>query len=79
MADDPYREFEEAMTDVLAEKQFGVARHTRLWKARGAVDRIDPRHKEAVYRAERPDMALADYADRYHEYGSAHRGDQDQD
>ena len=24
-------------------------------------------------------MALADYADRQHEHGSAHRGDQDQD
>jgi hypothetical protein len=43
-----YREFEEALTEVLAEKQYSLDRRTRLAKARAAVDNRDPRYVDAV-------------------------------
>ncbi len=49
--DAKYREFEKALTDVLAEKEYILKRRTRLATARGMVDRTDPRYLEAVARA----------------------------
>jgi len=49
--DAKYREFEEALTDVLAEKEYILKRRSRLATARGLVDRTDPRYWEAVERA----------------------------
>ena len=49
--DAKYREFEEALTDVLAEKEYILKRRSRLATARGLVDRTDPRYWEAVDRA----------------------------
>jgi hypothetical protein len=46
-----YREFEEALTEVLAEKEYSLDRRTRLAKARAVVDNRDPRYREAVDRA----------------------------
>jgi hypothetical protein len=52
MSDDVnYREFEEALTDVLAETEYSLKRRSRLAKARGSVDKTDPRYFEAVDRA----------------------------
>jgi hypothetical protein len=49
--DDPYREFEEALTDKLTETEYSLARVSRLAKARAAVDQFDPRYIDAVNRA----------------------------
>jgi hypothetical protein len=49
--DAKYREFEEALTDVLAEKEYILKRRSRLATARELVDRTDPRYLEAVERA----------------------------
>jgi hypothetical protein len=49
--DAKYREFEEALRDVLAEKEYILKRRSRLATARGLVDRTDPRYWEAVERA----------------------------
>jgi len=49
--DDPYREFEEALTDVLTETAYNLSRRTRLANARAAVDQNDHRYIEAVNRA----------------------------
>ncbi len=44
MSDDvDYREFEQSLTDVLTESHFSHPRLARLWKARGAVNKVDPR------------------------------------
>ena len=51
MNDDPYREFEDALTDVLTETAYSLSRRTRLANARAAVDQNDPRYIEAVNRA----------------------------
>ncbi len=51
MNDDPYREFEEALTDVLTETVYNLSRRTRLANARAAVDHNDPRYIETVNRA----------------------------
>ena len=51
MNDDPYREFEEALTDVLTETVYNLSRRTRLANARAAVDQNDPRYIETVNRA----------------------------
>jgi hypothetical protein len=52
MSDDTkYREFEDALTDVLAETHYSLDRRTRLAKARRSVDNRDPRYLEAVERA----------------------------
>jgi hypothetical protein len=51
MSDDEYREFEEALTDVLTETAYSLRRRTRLANARAAVDQHDPRYIEAVNRA----------------------------
>jgi hypothetical protein len=52
MADDAaYREFEEALRARLAETEPGLKRVSRLAKARGLVDKTDPRYLEAVTRA----------------------------
>ncbi len=48
MNDDPYREFEQALTDVLTETAYNLSRRTRLANARAAVDQNDPRYIEAV-------------------------------
>ena len=48
MSDDEYREFEEALTDVLTETAYSPRRRTRLANARAAVDQHDPRYIEAV-------------------------------
>jgi hypothetical protein len=48
---DPYREFEEALTDVLTETAYNLSRRTRLANARAAVDQNDHRYIEAVNRA----------------------------
>ena len=50
MSDDEYREFEEALTDVLTETAYSPRRRTRLANARAAVDQHDPRYIEAVDR-----------------------------
>jgi hypothetical protein len=49
--DDPFREFEDALTDVLTETAYSLSRRTRLANARAAVDQNDPRYIEAVNRA----------------------------
>ena len=49
--DDPYREFEDALTDVLTETAYSLSRRTRLANARAAVDQNEPRYIEAVNRA----------------------------
>jgi hypothetical protein len=49
--DAKYREFEEALTDVLSEKEHILKRRARLATARELVDRTDPRYWEAVERA----------------------------
>jgi len=41
--DDPYREFDEALTDVLTETAYNLSRRTRLANARAAVARRAPR------------------------------------
>ena len=41
--DDPYREFEEALTDVLTETAYHPSRRARLANARAAVDQNDHR------------------------------------
>ena len=46
-----YREFEEALSEKLAETEYSLKRVTRLAKARGLVDKTDPRYLEAVTRA----------------------------
>ncbi len=50
-----YREFEDALTDVLAENEFGLARHSRLFDVRTRLRShpdFDPTaYKKAVYRA----------------------------
>jgi hypothetical protein len=46
-----YIEFEQALTEVLAEKEYSLNRRTRLAKARAAVDNQDPRYWQAVDRA----------------------------
>jgi hypothetical protein len=53
MADDAYayREFEEALTDVLIEKHYSADRRARLSRARAAVNNRDPRYLKAVDRA----------------------------
>ncbi len=51
MSDDPYREFEYALTDVLCETRYSATRRRRLKKARDAVDRNDPRDEQAIDRA----------------------------
>ena len=51
MVADPYREFEEALTDVLTETAYNLSRRTRLANARAAVDQNDHRYIEAVNRA----------------------------
>ena len=48
--DDPYREFEEALTDVLTETAYNLSRRVR-WNARAAVDQNDHRYIEPVNRA----------------------------
>jgi len=47
---DPYREFEKALADVLIEEQFGIDRHSRLARARVAVDPRSFRYNEIVTR-----------------------------
>lgn len=49
--DQKYREFEDALADVLAETQYSLNRRTRLAKARASVDKADPRYREALDRA----------------------------
>jgi hypothetical protein len=49
--DAKYREFEEALKDVLAEKVYILKRRARLATARGLVERTDPRYLQAVERA----------------------------
>ena len=51
MVADPYREFEEALTDVLTETAYNLSRRTRFANARAAVDQNDHRYIEAVNRA----------------------------
>jgi hypothetical protein len=46
-----YDEFEVALRDVLAEREFKLDRRTRLAKARAAVNKDDPRYRRAVDRA----------------------------
>jgi hypothetical protein len=46
-----YREFEEALRDVLAETDYSLKRRTRLSKARASVVRTDQRYGEALERA----------------------------
>jgi hypothetical protein len=53
MADDPYHEFEEALTDVLCEEEFNLTRRRRLVRARERINQHDERYVEAVKRAER--------------------------
>ena len=48
MNDDPFREFEDALTDVLTETAYNLSR--RVDNARAAVDQNDPRYIEAVNR-----------------------------
>jgi len=50
MADDPYHEFEEALTDVLCEEEFNLTRRRRLVRARERINQHDPRYVEAVKR-----------------------------
>ncbi len=40
MVDDPYREFEEALTEVLCEELFDLTRCRRLVRARERINRI---------------------------------------
>jgi hypothetical protein len=49
--DAKYREFKEALTDVLTEKEHILKRRSQLATAQGLVDRTDPRYWEAVERA----------------------------
>jgi hypothetical protein len=52
MSDDAaYREFEDALSAVLAETEYSVERRSRLAKARGFVNKQDRRYEEAVDRA----------------------------
>jgi len=52
-SDAAYVEFEEALANVLAEhpQKDGIARRSRLAKARAAVDQNDPRYLQAINRA----------------------------
>ena len=47
---DPYREFERALADVLIEEHYGIDRHSRLARARIAVDSRSFRYMEIVTR-----------------------------
>lgn len=47
---DPYREFEKALADVLIEEQYSLDRHSRLARARFAVDSRSFRYMEIVTR-----------------------------
>jgi len=49
--DERYREFEEALTKLLAEKEYSLARRTRVAKARRGLHIDDPRYSEALDRA----------------------------
>lgn len=51
MADDPYHEFEEALTDILCEEEFDIIRRRRLVKARERISDHDPRYVLAAKRA----------------------------
>ena len=55
MSEDAYREFEDALADVIVDAQYNLtgrqARRERLYKARGAVDKNDRRYADAVDRA----------------------------
>jgi hypothetical protein len=46
-----YLEFEDALSAVLNEEEYSLERWRRLAKARAAIDRTDPRYREAVRRA----------------------------
>jgi hypothetical protein len=52
MVDDAYREFEEALTDVLCEEEFDLTRRRRLVRARERINHHDSRYAAAVQRAE---------------------------
>jgi hypothetical protein len=47
-SNEPYLEFERALTDVLTEREYFLARRSRLARARAAADKNDPRYWEAV-------------------------------
>jgi hypothetical protein len=53
MSDDDarYREFEQALGEVLAETEYSLKRRSRLASARALVDKTDPRYLQAVDRA----------------------------
>jgi len=46
-----YREFAEALMDLLTSKQDSQDRRSRLAKARASIDKRDPRYWEAIDRA----------------------------
>jgi hypothetical protein len=48
MPDDPYAELETALTDLLTERDRFLERRLRLAAARSAVNKEDPRYREAV-------------------------------
>ena len=48
MTDDPYAEFENALTDLLTERDRFLDRRLRLVAARARVNKKDPRYQEAV-------------------------------
>jgi hypothetical protein len=50
--DDAYLEFERALSDVLAEEEYSLARRSRLARARANIKLDDPRYAEAVKRAD---------------------------
>lgn len=47
----PYREFAEALVNLIAERQDDQDRRSRLAKARALIDNRDPRYWQAVDRA----------------------------
>jgi hypothetical protein len=49
--DAAYREFEEALTDVLCAEKFFLAQRSRLEKARAAINDSDPRYWLALRQA----------------------------
>ena len=48
MSDDPYAEFEIALTDLLTERDRFLERRLGLAAARSAITKDDPRYREAV-------------------------------
>jgi len=60
MSDDPYAEFETALTDLLTERDRFLERRLRLAAARSGVSKDDPRYRQAVESAlsvlDRPDL-----------------------